>query len=99
MDLGSLFQSVQQAITQHNDPNQPQFPQSGLLGVVESLFKQHAEATNQPLPASQDPYGDPADAPGGGNVKPASQDPYGDPGDLPGGNVKPASQDPYGDPG
>ncbi|HEY0074678.1 MAG TPA: hypothetical protein VGB77_11290 [Abditibacteriaceae bacterium] len=35
------------------------------------------------LPASQDPYGDPADQGGGqyGNVLPASQDPYGDPAD------------------
>jgi hypothetical protein len=36
------------------------------------------------LPASQDPYGDPADQPGQGqfgNVLPASQDPYGDPAD------------------
>ena len=36
------------------------------------------------LPASADPYGDPADQPGGGqfgNVLPASADPYGDPAD------------------
>lgn len=36
------------------------------------------------LPASQDPYGDPADQPGQGqfgNVLPASADPYGDPAD------------------
>ncbi len=40
------------------------------------------------LPASQDPYGDPADQQnagyqqqGGGNILPASQDPYGDPAD------------------
>lgn len=32
------------------------------------------------LPASQDPYGDPADQQGGG-ILPASQDPYGDPAD------------------
>jgi len=33
-------------------------------------------------PASEDPYGDPADQPGGyANVKPASEDPYGDPAD------------------
>lgn len=37
------------------------------------------------LPASQDPYGDPADQEGGfGNVLPASQDPYGDPADQQG---------------
>ncbi len=38
------------------------------------------------LPASQDPYGDPADQAQntgmfGGNVRPASEDPYGDPAD------------------
>jgi hypothetical protein len=91
MDLMNLFQSVTQAIGRHNDPNQPQYPQSGLMGVVENLFQQHAQSTNQTLPASQDPYGDP-----GGNVQPASQDPYGDPGAY---NARPASQDPYGDPG
>ena len=98
MDLGSLFQSVTQAISQHNDPNQPQYPQSGLMGVVESLFQQHAQSSGQPLPASQDPYGDPG-AGGQGNVRPASQDPYGDPGAGGQGGVRPASQDPYGDPG
>jgi len=43
------------------------------------------------LPASQDPYGDPADQ----QVLPASEDPYGDPADQ---AVLPASQDPFGDP-
>ncbi|CAD5959760.1 Translation initiation factor [Planktothrix tepida] len=56
-------------------------------------------------PASEDPYGDPADQ--GqfgqfGNVRPASEDPYGDPADYGQygqfGNVRPASEDPYGDP-
>jgi hypothetical protein len=32
-------------------------------------------------PASEDPYGDPADQVAGQNVLPASQDPYGDPAD------------------
>lgn len=50
-------------------------------------------------PASEDPYGDPADYPQFGNVRPASEDPYGDPADYPQfGNVRPASEDPYGDP-
>jgi hypothetical protein len=56
--------------------------------------------------ASEDPYGDPADAGSqggfGGNVRPASEDPYGDPADDSSGgfgaNVRPASEDPYGDP-
>lgn len=49
----------------------------------------------QVAPASQDPYGDPANQQG---VAPASQDPYGDPADQEAA-VAPASQDPYGDPG
>lgn len=56
-------------------------------------------------PASQDPYGDPADqgyrqaGHHGGDVRPASEDPYGDPADgYQGQQVLPASQDPYGDP-
>jgi hypothetical protein len=48
-------------------------------------------------PASEDPYGDPADQEFG-NVRPASEDPYGDPADQEFGNVRPASEDPYGDP-
>jgi len=32
-------------------------------------------------PASEDPYGDPADLGQFGNVRPASEDPYGDPAD------------------
>ena len=35
-------------------------------------------------PASQDPYGDPADSGRHGNIRPASQDPYGDPADQQG---------------
>lgn len=53
-------------------------------------------------PASEDPYGDPADQKGGAyaNAKPASEDPYGDPADQQAGGkkVRPASEDPYGDP-
>jgi hypothetical protein len=32
-------------------------------------------------PASEDPYGDPADIASYGDVRPASEDPYGDPAD------------------
>ena len=54
------------------------FNQSGQQG-----YGQQGQFGNV-LPASQDPYGDPADQPGQGqfgNVLPASQDPYGDPAD------------------
>ncbi|MBD2436412.1 translation initiation factor [Nostoc sp. FACHB-110] len=47
-------------------------------------------------PASEDPYGDPADQ-YSGDVTPASQDPYGDPADEYS-NIASADQDPYGDP-
>ena len=53
-------------------------------------------------PASEDPYGDPADQYGEyGNVSPASEDPYGDPADQYGqyGDVRPASEDPLRRPG
>ena len=62
------------------------------------------------LPASQDPYGDPADQPQNASydnseILPASQDPLGDPaddlsngGEYGGDNILPASQDPLGDP-
>ncbi|HEY9805172.1 MAG TPA: hypothetical protein V6D04_01280, partial [Candidatus Obscuribacterales bacterium] len=56
-------------------------------------------------PASEDPYGDPAEQGGFAldpfrNIRPASEDPYGDPADDPRyqRNVRPASEDPYGDP-
>lgn len=83
--------------------NQPQGMDTGaVLGQLAGLFQQHANATGQQigydpqtqaqfghiLPASQDPYGDPADQQQGvyqqgfnGNVLPASQDPLGDPAD------------------
>lgn len=95
MALGSLFQGVLNAITNHTEqqnqsPNTP-FNPSGLLGEVQNLFGQHAQQTGQPLdyggqggilPSSQDPYGDPADQQaGGGGILPSSQDPYGDPAD------------------
>lgn len=66
---------------------------------------QHARTGDDVLPATQDPYDDPAEA-GRGDVLPASQDPYGDPAEqayadqhgYPPGEILPASQDPYGDP-
>ena len=97
MALNFLLDQVRSAISQHADQQQQTgFDPSGLLSQVEGLFGQHAQATGQQiLPASQDPYGDPANQ--GGGILPASQDPYGDPADQAGG-ILPASQDPYGDP-
>lgn len=43
---------------------------------------QQGEEPRRVKPASQDPYGDPADNPStSSRVKPASEDPYGDPAD------------------
>ncbi|MFB2895719.1 translation initiation factor [Aerosakkonemataceae cyanobacterium BLCC-F50] len=53
-------------------------------------------------PASEDPYGDPADEGMSGNVRPASEDPYGDPADvgMSGGGYmpEPYAGDPYTNP-
>ena len=93
MDLNSLFSSVTNAISDHHQNQQSNDDGNGvggLLGRITGLFQQHADATNQPLdtggilPASQDPYGDPADQNQGGqsaNILPASMDPLGDPAD------------------
>jgi hypothetical protein len=92
--LNTLLQQVKQAI--FNDPSTPHqegHDPTGLIGNIEGLFGQHQqrlESSGQILPASQDPYGDPADAGRAGRayaspefpgVKPASQDPLGDPAD------------------
>jgi hypothetical protein len=78
----------------------------GILGRVASALTggNNDESGNEDQfgdvrPASEDPYGDPADIQSYGNVRPASEDPYGDPADQENfGNVRPASEDPYGDP-
>ena len=72
------------------------------------LNEQPAEdEPSTPRPASEDPYGDPADqvAEAGqfGDGRPASEDPYGDPANQVAeagqfGDGRPASEDPYGDP-
>jgi hypothetical protein len=73
--------------------------------VLGGLAHQHfggggAQGMGTVLPASQDPYGDPADQGGGQQVLDASQDPMGDPADqYQGHQVLDASQDPLGDPG
>jgi hypothetical protein len=108
--LDALFGQVSQAITNHSSPDTPgpAYDPSDLLSQLSNVFGQQAAANNEEFsgygnvrPASEDPYGDPADTEQGqfGNVLPASQDPYGDPADQSQfGNVRPASEDPYGDP-
>jgi hypothetical protein len=60
----------------------------GILGqITDMLGSRNAKKPGQHSvrPASEDPYGDPADQGGsraaGHKVKPASEDPYGDPAD------------------
>ncbi len=64
MGFQDLLRSVTDAITRHNDPNQPDYPQDNLIGFVTDLFKRHDSSNgsqNGVRPASEDPHGDPAD--------------------------------------
>lgn len=50
-----------------------------LIESVKDIFT--GRRKNAPRPASEDPYGDPADQKPANNTRPASEDPYGDPAD------------------
>ena len=79
--LDGLLEQVKNAVTQHST-NRPGFDPGQLVSQITNLFANHPHnRPGSPLPASQDPYGDPAEQSGQRNVKPASQDPYGDPAD------------------
>ena len=96
MDFGSLFNAVS-GVLHSNTRENDSVDTDGLIGQVANLFKQHGASDEQIqnpyqggnqggiLPASQDPYGDPADQQNAGyqqgGILPASQDPYGDPAD------------------
>jgi hypothetical protein len=58
-----------------------------ILDLVKNFGQRRAKTSagnpRNVRPASEDPYGDPADEFKGRNVKPASTDPYGDPADEP----------------
>lgn len=75
--------------------------QDAVFGSQDEGYDPNAEYERDIRPASEDPYGDPADGYGQfADVRPASEDPYGDPADDYGqfADVRPASEDPYGDP-
>jgi hypothetical protein len=79
--LDGLLNQVKDAITQHGAGGGDA---SKLLSHVTDLFDKHPHNNRDVKPASQDPYGDPADGANGNgarSVKPASKDPYGDPAD------------------
>ena len=101
MDFGSLFRAVSGVLNQDTRQNNS-VDTDGLIGQVANIFRQHGASDDhiqnpyegqggyggqEILPASQDPYGDPADQQNtgyqqqGGSILPASQDPYGDPAD------------------
>lgn len=105
MDLQGLFHSVGNILNRETRQNDS-VDTDGILGKIGNIFRDHgydgpeyqSDQTGgyngqQVLPASQDPLGDPADAPGYGNtanqeyadrqagILPASQDPLGDPAD------------------
>ena len=99
MDLNQLLGSVARVLNDKTAPA-PDVDTGGLLNEVASVFRQHASQDGQEidtspyenhgpggiLPASQDPYGDPADQGQTGygqeqTILPASMDPLGDPAD------------------
>ncbi len=89
--LDMLLDAVKNSIGDHaGQQAHTGFDPSALINQVTNIFGQHqAQHGNSaaPIPASQDPYGDPgltgANVAGRvpANVKPASADPYGDPAD------------------
>jgi hypothetical protein len=87
--LDGLLNMVKASVLKHSaDQGHTGFDPSNLLGHIEEIFGQHAARSggqNQVRPASEDPYGDPADEARGSSARstprPASEDPYGDPAD------------------
>jgi hypothetical protein len=85
--LDGLLDMVKSSVLKHSaDQGHTGFDPTNLISHIEEMFGQHgarSSGQNQVRPASEDPYGDPANVAGKtrGNVRPASEDPYGDPGD------------------
>jgi hypothetical protein len=102
MALDFLLQKVKDAIYDDNKTPYQRGDTGGLIETIENIFGQERArqgTIDNPLPASQDPYGDPADLePGGyGNQsnrgytrEEALRQQYP--------NLRPASEDPLGDP-
>jgi hypothetical protein len=83
--LDKLLDAVKNQISNHvQQGNHAGFDTGGLLGKITDLFGEHKRAAagaGNARPASEDPYGDPANEVQGHATRPASQDPYGDPAD------------------
>ncbi len=98
-DANPLLGALQGIFNNHAGQTGHPFTPNPQYGYGEDFHQQYGNVA----PASQDPWGDPADSQGGfqGQVRPASEDPWGDPADSQGGfqgQVRPASEDPWGDP-
>ena len=104
--LDTLLEAVKRNVLERATGQKGSTGTGGLLDQLgEMLGKRKADSgptRGNVRPASEDPYGDPADQQGSAyaNARPASEDPYGDPADEArvGSKVRPASEDPYGDP-
>lgn len=86
--MASSISSILDMITRKMSERAGSRPGSGsggLLGQLTDFLGQRKSAPTgskrNVRPASEDPYGDPADQKGAKKVKPASEDPYGDPAD------------------
>ena len=103
--LDTLFEAVKRNVIERATGQKGSTGSGGLLDQLGEMLgkRKPAPGRDNVRPASEDPYGDPADQQGSAyaNARPASEDPYGDPADqqqVAGKNVRPASEDPYGDP-
>jgi hypothetical protein len=81
-----LLNQIKNAVIDRTTNNRQPNNDRDLLGSLGDLLGQNSNKQErqerQPRPASEDPYGDPADQDQGhSNARPASEDPYGDPAD------------------
>jgi hypothetical protein len=87
--LDKLLDAVKNRLSERGqDGSSKSVGRGGLLGKITDMLGQRRASTSSRnprnvRPASEDPYGDPADEIKGRNVRPASEDPYGDPADEP----------------
>jgi hypothetical protein len=83
--LDTILDLVKRKVAERSGGSSGGLGGGGILGQITDMLGQRTRRKSpaQPRvrPASEDPYGDPADAKGAKNVRPASEDPYGDPAD------------------
>lgn len=101
MNLDSIMQRIKDAIFDDDRTQYQRGESGGLIKTIEDIFGQDRSqqgTINNPRPASEDPYGDPADLQPGGYQdanyrRPSDADVRQQ---FP--NIRPASEDPLGDP-